>query len=193
MSNNLSKKQVAAITQVAHKAWRQLVATGAESGDWRDEQDWRHAVQEELLGAGNTSLKSATQHDYPRLYNHFALIAGLKSIADKTRSGKDKIVWVLQDVIRRHELKLHDLAEIARDKFPTILRECDAAIVMDAIRARLDEEQVMQLVFTANNYGRSKTRRIAEYLRLPETYEPYVDKSTRPPGRLGDHFDATDV
>lgn len=191
MTEKLSKKQLATLHIMAHKAWRQLVTTGADSGDWRDEQDWRRGEQELILGVGKVSLSYATQSDYPKLYNHFAEIAGVKIIANNTRTPIDKAIWVLTDAMRKHELTPAYMADIARCKFPHLLTGYTSSDIMPAIRTKLSREQIMQLVYTVTNRGRAKTRNLANTTGATPTYEPHSHPTTLPPGNLSDHFGST--
>lgn len=193
MTEKLSKKQLATLHIMAHKAWRQLVTTGADSGDWRDEQDWRRGEQELILGVGKVSLSYATQSDYPKLYNHFAEIAGVKIIANNTRTPIDKAIWVLTDAMRKHELTPAYMADIARCKFPHLLTGYTSSDIMPAIRTKLSREQIMQLVYTVTNRGRAKTRNLANTTGATPTYEPHSHPTTLPPGNLSDHFGSTQI
>lgn len=91
----------------------------------------------------------------------------------------------------RFELTPFYLSAIAGSKFP-ILRGVSAVSILDAIRRHLTPREIMQLVYTITNRGRSITSRINVELNIPadEIHEFHNDPSTLPPGRLADHFRA---
>lgn len=187
MKKELTKKQKSVIAQVASKAYKSMFVAGAAFDDMAT---FRHEAQ--LDAVGKASLMDCDQGDYVTLYNYFASIAGLQIIKDNTRSYKDKAAWILADTLRRHELNNDYLAAIARDKFPRLMAGYTEGNIMEAIHTKLDDNQIMQLVYTANNRGRTKNRKVSDNNDLDHSdfYEPHQSDSTLPPGRMQDYFSA---
>lgn len=181
----LTNKQKAVIAQIAAKAHKAMVSVGASS-DYLN--NFRHEVQHEAVG--KASLTQCTQADYVPLYNYFAGIAGLPKIANNTRSQKDVDIWLITDHLRRHELDLDYLADIARDKFPTFMRGYTTHDILAAIHAKLKHDQIMQLVYTINTRGRTKTGSLSadHELHHGDIVEPHSHPSTLPPDRLDDQY-----
>ncbi len=184
--NNLSKKQMAVICQMAAKAYK-LMSPGL--GDISPEE-FRHA--EIHRAVGKSSLKACSSREYIKLYNHFAYILGMPIKQDNTWSDRDKAAHVLADTLARHELSLSYLHALAKDRFRDRLSGYGPDVILDAIRVKLTDREIMQLVYTINSRGRAKTSSLdAEHDLDPsalDRYEPHADPGTMPPGGLADHF-----
>lgn len=186
--NNLSKKQMAVICQMAAKAYK-LMSPGL--GDISPEE-FRHA--EIHRAVGKSSLKACSSREYIKLYNHFAYILGMPIKQDNTWSDRDKAVHVLTDTLARHELSLSYLHALARDRFRDRLSGYGPDVILDAVRIKLTDREIMQLVYTINSRGRAKTSSLdAEHDLDPSAlgrYEPHANPGLMPPGGLADHYRA---
>ncbi len=186
--NNLSKKQMAVICQMAAKAYK-LMSPGL--GDISPEE-FRHA--EINRAVGKSSLKACSSREYIKLHNHFAFLLGMPIKQDNTWSDRDKAAHVLADTLARHELSLSYLVDISKYKFRDRLSGYGPDVILDAIKTKLTDREIMQLVYTINSRGRAKTSSLdAEHDLDPsalDRYEPHADPGTMPPGGLADHYRA---
>lgn len=184
--NNLSKKQMAVICQMANKAYKYM---SPAMGDVSPEE-FRHA--EIHRAVGKSSLKACSSREYIKLYNHFAYILGMPIKQDNTWSDRDKAAHVLADTLARHELSLSYLHALAKDKFRGRFLGYGPDVILDAIRVKLTDREIMQLVYTINSRGRAKTSSLDAVHDLDpsalDRYEPHADPGTMPPGGLADHF-----
>lgn len=151
----LTAKQKAAICAMASKAYKRHPE--AYPGDSVDE--YRRAVM--IAAVGEYSLRECSDEDYIPIINTLRLILGLKPLPERERVeyAKARALYVLRNALQLHELTLPYLAAIARDKFSARLAGCDD--IERAICTRLTSGQIMQLVYTINNRGRAKTRKLA--------------------------------
>lgn len=156
----LTAKQKAAICSTAAKAYKEH--PDAFPGDSVDE--YRRAATQAAVG--ETSLRNCSNEDYIPILNVLRAIIGLKPLRERSQVelAKGKACYILRNTIRFQELTPQYLFAIARDKFASRLAGCEDLDL--AIRTRLTSSQIMQLVYTINNRGRAKTKKIAKQHNL---------------------------
>lgn len=185
MKKLLTKKQKAVLAQMAAKAYKRIQSQGCPLPSL---DEWRH--QEVWCATGVTeSLTMATQEHYVPIYNRLAAYLGEAPIKDNTWSEMDKAIHLLDDAMQRYEYKCDDLAEIVRDQLHLT---CTGRDVYQVLRNTAAVEHVQHLMITVINRGRADARKMTADTGHA-TYEPHVDPSTIPPGKLADHVGAVRI
>lgn len=180
MARNLSSKQITSLAVIAQKAWRQA----GFALDFASVDDFRHATC--FDATGKESFRKLEQADFVPAWNAFATLAGVPPRPDRTPDAQAKAVRILEIHLHRHELTVGYVAALVRDKFH-ITRGTSTTVA--ELCATLSASQVWQLVYTVNNRGRSKTRKVAATCGAGDVPEPHT-AITMPPGGLAEHFGA---
>lgn len=142
---------------MARKAHDKMVNAGACPGDY---DEWRR--EEQMAAVGIESLRACDQSHYTDLYNHFSMIAGIKTKVDKTFLINFAPTKRLIQAMQRGGYDMMYLEEITKDKFPgrvDFSAYRDKAEMYQRIRLALEWDEIIQLVATVNNRARVKERR----------------------------------
>lgn len=180
MARNLSSKQITSLAVIAQKAWRQA----GFALDFASVDDFRHATC--FDATGKESFRKLEQADFVPAWNAFATLAGVPPRPDRTPDAQAKAVHILGIYLRRHELSITYVAALVRDKFRV---ERGRTASLQELCATLSPSQVWQLIYTVNNRGRAKTRKVAAACGAGDVPEPH-ESYTMPPAGLAEHFGA---
>lgn len=186
---NLSKKQKSVLGIMATNAYKALIACGYHIDQI---SDWRH--EQQLNVTGHASMTEMTQRDYVPMLNHYRALSGVSQIKDSTYSDNAKAIHRLRDIMSRHEITTSYLFAIVKDQYTDRLKGYQLDDLFDVLETKFTPNEIINLSYTINSRGRAKTKKINTNHRLKgDTYEPYIDPRSMPPGDMMNHFSATQI
>lgn len=176
--------------QMARKAYKALVTCGCPLDSY---DDWRREQQRDATGI--ESMVQMEQQHYVAMYNHYAAMSNGFKMKDHTWTERDKAIHILRDAMKRHEITPMYLWSIVVDKHADQVRNYKFQEMWEVMRTKFTRDQIMQLVYTINNRGRSQTAVINSENGLDheDIHEPHASPSTMPPGRLAEHFNVEGI
>lgn len=175
----LSKKQLATLGAVSHRAYKHLRGTGLPLGDYAT---WRHEFTALHCG-GRTSWHTLYQTDYTALRNAFAAVYGGTQKVDNTpKSDADALIYAIRNTVNHWDIPAAYVAKVIAGKAsrPWVTPEMS----LDAMLAGVPEKTLRHILITLENRFRKKYKQESEAMGIDAPARVHVLRSTVPPTRV---------